>query len=424
MTDQPDLRQQLAAFLAGELDEPAATRLQARIDSEPDVARVADQMADMLAQLGQVDSVEPPQGYAERLRLALQEQTGVQLPPAGLDARSVAASGAAAATGWARHAPEGPLSSRPGPVDRFPRLGRVLAVAAGVVVLAVAVVSVFGGQSQMDSRGETTAADAGSATSDDAVVFGGGDEEGDAEFNAAEESMDDVEAAVEAAAAMTEEPAAELEEMTESLEAAPETAMEAERQAGADEQAAEEAEDSVPADADPAAEATEEQIPGEAPPAVPQTPAPATSPPSPESVAGPDADTTLGVSGPVVLDLGRVDDDEAVRTLVGRDPAAQGLLGTDASLASQLATDYQQTLAAADPYSDAIPADRCVADVLQSTPTAAVPAVAARIDQPSGPAIAIALVSSTTGDVLDTVQVVVVDLVDCQPLRTLDVGTE
>lgn len=417
MTDQPDLRQQLAAFLAGELDEPAATRLQARIDSEPDVARVADQMADMLAQLGQVDSVEPPQGYAERLRLALQEQTGVQLPPAGLDARRVAASGAAAATGWARPAPEGPLSSRPGPVDRFPRLGRVLAVAAGVVVLAVAVVSVFGGQSQMDSSGETTAADAGSATSDDTVALGRDDATAAAEFNAAEESMDDVEAAAA-------EDESDGDAMTESLEAPPQTEMQENGQGEADGQAAEEAEDSVPADADPAAEATEEQIPGEAPPAVPQTPAPATSPPSPEAVAGPDADTTLGVIGPVVLDLGRVDDDEAVRTLVGRDPAAQGLLGTDASLASQLATDYQQTLAAADPYSDAIPADRCVADVLQSTPTAAVPAVAARIDQPSGPAIAIALVSSTTGDVLDTVQVVVVDLVDCQPLRTLDVGAE
>lgn len=417
MTDQPDLRQQLAAFLAGELDEPAATRLQARIDSEPDVARVADQMADMLAQLGQVDSVEPPQGYAERLRLALQEQTGVQLPPAGLDARRVAASGAAAATGWARPAPEGPLSSRPGPVDRFPRLGRVLAVAAGVVVLAVAVVSVFGGQSQMDSSGETTAADAGSATSDDTVALGRDDATAAAEFNAAEESMDDVEAAAA-------EDESDGDAMTESLEAPQQTEMQENGQGEADGQAAEEAEDSVPADADPAAEATEEQIPGEAPPAVPQTPAPATSPPSPEAVAGPDADTTLGVIGPVVLDLGRVDDDEAVRTLVGRDPAAQGLLGTDASLASQLATDYQQTLAAADPYSDAIPADRCVADVLQSTPTAAVPAVAARIDQPSGPAIAIALVSSTTGDVLDTVQVVVVDLVDCQPLRTLDVGAE
>lgn len=397
MTDHIDLRQQLAAFLSGELDEPAANRLQARIDGDPAVAELADQMADMLTELGQVDRLEPPDGYAQRLRAGLQEQTGVRLPPPGPDVRQISAAGAAAATGWARPAPSGPLSSRPGHVDRFPRVGRVLAVAAGIAVLAVASIAVFGGQAQLGSSDQDSAATAevGDSDADVALEAAGTEDTLGAEFNARDE------------AATADDAAEGQEDMTENLALQPSAAGAA---AAVEEEAMEE-----PAGADDEPAEAEE---GDPPVATEETDADAAA----QQTADIDGPSVTG--GPAVLDPGRVEDDDSLRTLIGQDPAAQELLGLDAVLLPQLLADYQQRLSLHDPFADGVPAARCVTEVLQQADGGAIPAVTARVDGPYGTGIAFALVSSTNGVILDTVQVVVVDLVDCQPLRTLDVAGE
>ena len=48
MPETPDVRIQLAAYLAGELDDAAVEALEARMQSEPWVADAADEMAEAL----------------------------------------------------------------------------------------------------------------------------------------------------------------------------------------------------------------------------------------------------------------------------------------------------------------------------------------------------------------------------------------
>ena len=163
MPETPDVRIQLAAYLAGELDDAAVVALEARMQSEPWVADAADEMADMLVELGAVEEVDPPTGFADRLRAGLADEIGHELPQASrLDPDVVRASGAAALDGWsttARGRRDRPAGTRPGDrhrqQTRRARFGRAaMAVAAGLVVLFVGTAAVFV-SSSCDGRAAT-----------------------------------------------------------------------------------------------------------------------------------------------------------------------------------------------------------------------------------------------------------------------------
>ncbi|HUG84825.1 MAG TPA: hypothetical protein VMM13_09685, partial [Euzebya sp.] len=367
MTDSTDIREQVAAFLAGDLDDVAAEELQGRIDTEPWVARLADEMADMLMALGRVDDVPLPQGFTERLFEGMESELGRSLAPPLPDQRTLHASGAAAATGW----PEGtrprrrqgarrPSAGTGGP-DRRSRLRGALAVAAVVVVLAVAGVGVLtqvGDFGSTDDGADT--ADAGFAADEDVEIRV-------ADEDSARTTADD--APAEAAVATADE-AAEADAGAEGAAA------------DAGQQESEAAEDAVAS--------------GEA-----EAPSVALSVPTTSD-------------GPMVMTLGEVDgDDGTLAAVVGDQPAAQDLLGTDAADVAELAAAYRDELLRGPDFDDGTSAGACLIDTLDAAGQDLVPAVAARLDLPDGPVVAYALVRSRDGTVLDAVDVWVLDLPGC-----------
>lgn len=119
-TEPPGSDDALSAYLLGELDADASAAFEARLAREPGLATQLDALAEALAQLGGVDDVAEPDGFAERLQ-------------ARLDAEALV--------------PD--LSAR----RRRTRWNAVMTAAAGVAVLAVAGLQVLGGA---DDRGEST----------------------------------------------------------------------------------------------------------------------------------------------------------------------------------------------------------------------------------------------------------------------------
>jgi hypothetical protein len=61
----------ISAWLAGELDPPAAEEVERRLRAEPDLAARVDRVHDTLVALRGLDAVEPPPGMDERLRQRL-----------------------------------------------------------------------------------------------------------------------------------------------------------------------------------------------------------------------------------------------------------------------------------------------------------------------------------------------------------------
>ncbi|MEE8600147.1 hypothetical protein [Euzebya tangerina] len=400
MNQPPDIAEQLAAFLAGELDDDAAAAVQARIDGEPWVAELADQTADMLMGLGQVDQIEPAPGYEDRLRAAVAQELGRPVEDLVPDARSLATA-AAAATGWATEKepqPGGSTGAARATQSRQDRTrtGRFLAIAAGFALVAVAAVgtlvsSDFGSGDDGDAE----------AAADTAEVDDSGDEatEGRSFDSAAsdvgEESFDEEAMADEAGEeAMAEEEAVEDEAMEDEAMDEEEPADDGD-QALAQDEAVEE---------DAAADAQE-------PTEGPQAAADATG-----------ADQTAAAAvGPQQLTLGSVPGGvEELRTLVADAPAATALLGTPVDQVAETAENYLSELLRAQPYADGTPAGQCLEQVLTEAAAAPltaeadlVPAVAARVDLPAGPSIAFAMVRSANGTQLDRVDVYVVDAADC-----------
>ena len=362
MPDTPDIREQLAAYLAGELDEAATVALEARMADEPWVARAADEMADMLLDLQRVDEVAVPDGFAARLTAGLAEEIGHPLPAVpgtarSLDRRMLERSGAAAADGHA----ERPDRARDGGdvVDGTARFARwrpaqvraALAVAAGVAVLFV-----------------------GSLTVTQSGFLGGSDDAGDEGVDETVRSMDaeeDAMAADDAEEAPVEEPAEDSA---------------AELAAGA---ATMEEESAV---ADDAADADTADAGGEG--------------------AGPDAITAApaplqdaGGEGPVALDAGELSDDDAIRLAIGGNPAVQRLLGRPADDVAGLAEAFTDELLRADPLPDGTDASACLLAVLRDSGDGVTPAVAAAITQDDRPRLAYALVRSSDGVTADQVDV-------------------
>ncbi|MGI9018746.1 MAG: hypothetical protein ACR2HR_16845 [Euzebya sp.] len=368
MTKPTDIREQLAAYLVGELDEVATIELEDRIHAEPWVANLADDMADMLMELGTVDEVQPPAGFGERLRRGLSQELGNPLP----EPSSLVSAGAAAATGWAKQDRPGAgrsTSSRP-PGDR-PSRGRSsgssgsgsrrwLAVAAAFAVLAVATVTTLTSTGFLGSS-EDTADFAGEA--DIALDARQADD-------TADESRDDL--------------------RIEAAQETPDSLLTDDGVAPASNAAADSAAGAVPASSEAEQSTTDD-------------------------AATDQAASVLGTAGrPAVLTLGPVaDGDDTLRELVGGQEAAQMLLGTPASSAAELAVAYRDEILRSQDYDDGTPAGTCLTEVLDDAGADLVPAVAARVDVEGGASLAFALVRSTDGQVLDTVEVWLVSVSDC-----------
>lgn len=78
----------LSAYLAGDLDEPAAAALEARLADDPALARRLDDTARVVAALRGVDEVVPPHGTGDRLRARLATERGrAATPVTSLQAR-------------------------------------------------------------------------------------------------------------------------------------------------------------------------------------------------------------------------------------------------------------------------------------------------------------------------------------------------
>ena len=385
MPETPDVRIQLAAYLAGELDDAAVEALEARMQSEPWVADAADDMADMLVELGAVEEVDPPVGFADRLRAGLAAEIGHELPRAArLDPDVVRASGAAALDGWSttsRGRRDRPTGSRPGDQHRAEtrrsRFGRAaMAVAAGVVVLFVGTTAVFLSSSSDDSGDSVESADDTSARAmGDEAAFAGG------AADSAEEERE--EAAMEMAPDMLQEPTA--------LDA-PLAAEEAPVEDAEEEAAEETAADEAAADGELADTDT-----GDA--------------------AGA---TTAAPVGPALLDLGEIGgDDDAVRATVGGDPAATQLIGRSEADAEQLATPFRDEILRAEPFDDGVEPGACLTEVLRDADGVVVPAVAASFTADGDPRLGYALVRSSSGDALDRIDVWVVDPGGCSVLAVV-----
>jgi negative regulator of sigma E activity len=120
MTPEPDDGVLLAAYLAGDLDDTDAATLERRLAGDAELRARLEATHRVLIGLTAVDEVEPPAGFADRLHARLadeQHRTGGSASVVVLDHRR------AARRRWAV----------------------VSSVAAGVVVLAVAGLSVLGG---------------------------------------------------------------------------------------------------------------------------------------------------------------------------------------------------------------------------------------------------------------------------------------
>lgn len=88
-SDAADDDVNMAAYLAGELDELEAQRVTRRIAQDEAYAARLDRLADTLVALRDPDAVEPPEGFRERLDAALAEQRPRRrrrVPPAALGA--------------------------------------------------------------------------------------------------------------------------------------------------------------------------------------------------------------------------------------------------------------------------------------------------------------------------------------------------
>lgn len=169
MTDQPDIREQLAAFLAGELDGPAAQALQDRIDAEPWVAGLADEMADLLVALGGVDHIEPPTGFSAVLRAGLEARIGHPLPAVeDRPAESRAMAGGALPA-------SGPRTRRDGPRPQMASGGRVrraLSIAAVLAALGIGTIGVVTGLRGSGGSSDVASSDDGGVTTLDAARTG------------------------------------------------------------------------------------------------------------------------------------------------------------------------------------------------------------------------------------------------------------
>ncbi len=389
-----DLLVQLAAYLAGELDGDAADALQERIDTDPQVARLADDMADTLLALTAVDRTEPPAGFSDRLRDRLAEEighplpatetTGVEDPDATgtedpttaddedptaadhedtsmADAVDPSVAGAAAATGWAKQRPTSPRpASGPGRRGRAARQPlRPTLVAAVVVLLAVV------GVGALTSSG----------------FLGGADEAGFAENDVALDAGDSTRAADGSL-----EESLQAESMPAEESAADATAMAPMAGATSD--------DSADAAAD-------------------------------DSGGDPLAATGPVQGGPVTLTFGEVlaDTDADILDLLGRDPAVDRLMGRPVAEAAELALVHRDEVLRGPDFGDGTPAGRCLLEVLEQSGEDPVVAVAARLDLPEGPTVAYSLVRSRGGAVLDTVDVWLLDPADCA-LRRVVSGSE
>ncbi len=115
---------ELSAYLAGDLDDLAARRLEARLAEDPALAARLDQIADILAELRAVDTVEPPEGLAERVQTHVAPVTIPPEAPASPRGETIAQQPAAATRG-----------------RRFVQTPRRL----GAVAAAVAAVALVGG---------------------------------------------------------------------------------------------------------------------------------------------------------------------------------------------------------------------------------------------------------------------------------------
>lgn len=122
----PDEDQLLSAYLAGELSADDAAAFEARLRDGPDLAARLEALHGALVHLGDLDAVEPPPGFSERLHARLDEAAGGP---------------AAAAEGQAGGAVADLAAERTR--RRQVRWGPLGAVAAGIATLAV-VVSVVG----------------------------------------------------------------------------------------------------------------------------------------------------------------------------------------------------------------------------------------------------------------------------------------
>lgn len=373
MPDTPDIREQLAAYLAGELDEAAVVALEARMADEPWVARAADEMADMLLDLQRVDEVAVPDDFAARLAAGLAEEIGHPLPAVPgqarpLDRRMLERSGAAAADGHAERAQDAEGGTVVDGTARFARwrpaqIRAALAVAAGVAVLFV-----------------------GSITVTQSGFLGGADDAGDGGVEESVRSMDATEDVM--AADDAEDTAEELMED----EAVEEPAEDAAAELAAGAATMEEQESAVEDDAaDAGADATDHD-------AIAAAPAPLQDP------AG---------GGPVVIDAGELPDEDAIRLAVSGNPAVQRLLGRPADEVAGLAEAFTDELLRADPLPDGTDAAACLLPVLGDSGDGVTPAVAAAITQDGRSRLAYALVRSSDGVTADQVDVWVTESEGC-----------
>ncbi len=416
MSDTPDLREQLAAWLAGDLDDAGSAAIEARMASEPWVAQVADEMADLAMGLGQVDDVEPPSGFSARLRAGLAEEIGHELPATGSVDTSGAAGSAGAAAPDARTLERGGVAAADGlagrerddlAARRAARSGRgraggagegtgrgmtpsrirtALAVAAGFAVLFIGSVTVLGPGSSDRGADDSAdialeAADEGAEGGEDASTFA-------LEERSSGEALADAEMLQDSA-----EGAA-----TESLEAV----EEAEEEAASDEAMEEEAPVEEPAEA--AADSDDADDAADSAAATGAAPAPAAD----------------GDAGPAVLDLGAIaTDDATIRQEVSRHPAVERLLGRPAQEVSDLAAPFTDEVLRAEPFGDGTEPGACLGGVRRDAGQDTTPAVAALLQGEDGPLLAYALVRSSDGATADRVDVWLTNPVDCGVLAVV-----
>jgi hypothetical protein len=141
MTPEPDDGVLLAAYLTGDLDETAAAALERRLSADAALRAQLEATHDVLIGLTAVDEVELPAGFAERLRTRLADE---QADRGGSERVVVLDRRRAARRRWAV----------------------VSSVAAGVVVLAVAGLSVLGG---LDTGADMAADEAAEAPAEDRI---------------------------------------------------------------------------------------------------------------------------------------------------------------------------------------------------------------------------------------------------------------
>jgi hypothetical protein len=368
VTDDLDLRAQLAAYLAGELEADAADRLEARMAGEPWVAGAADDVAALLLDLGRVDEAAIPEGAAARVRAGVAARLGVDLPAAGADVaaapgvvrRGPAAGPAGSAPAGARPAGRPGAGRRPGD-RRARRLHPGLAVVGALVALGLAGVGLVAGGGGEESAQEV----AGLVTAAEADAAGG---DGDTAREADVPAGSRLDAATGDVAADGEETESGGGEEATSLSA----------QASTEEEEALES-----AAATDAAAATGAAAAAPAPP-----------------------------GRPAVLVLGPSTADDAADLVAGL-PAVQDLLGADAATAPELAAAYRDELLRADAVDGGLPPGTCVVDVLEEGGDGVVPAAAADAEVDGEPLRLIALVRSVDGAALDRVEVWLVDPGTC-----------